>query len=97
MKFDDIINQDRPVLVDFHAVWCGPCHTQAPILDELKKKLGEKISIIKIDVDKNPNVSQRFQVRSIPTLILFKSSEVVWRKSGIATAHELEQIIIPNF
>lgn len=96
MTFDEIINKDKPVLVDFFAEWCAPCKTQAPILKDLKKKMGDKVSIIKIDVDKNQNVSNRYQVLSIPTLILFKNGKATWRESGVFPAHELEKIIIQN-
>lgn len=96
MKFQEIINQDRPVLVDFYADWCGPCKIQSPILHELKDKMGEEISVIKIDVDKNQNLAARFQIRSIPTLMIFKNGESVWRKSGVAQLNELEVVMNQN-
>lgn len=96
MTFDEIINQDKPVLVDFHAVWCGPCKVQAPILKDVKGKMGDKVSIIKVDVDKNASVAQRFQIRGVPTLILFKKGEIVWRKAGVSQASQLEGLINQN-
>lgn len=96
MTFQEIIDQDKPVLVDFFATWCGPCQTQAPILDEVKQRVGETASIIKIDVDKNPSVASLYQVRGVPTLIIFKNGAVRWRKSGVFPAEELERLIKEN-
>jgi thioredoxin 1 len=96
MKFQDIINHDKPVLVDFFATWCGPCKMLTPILDELKRKVGETASIIKIDVDKNQRVADSYQVRGVPTLILFKNGKVLWRQSGVVPAADLEQLIKSN-
>lgn len=96
MKFSEIINQDKPVLVDFFAEWCGPCKVQAPMLSELKERVGEKASIIKIDVDKNPQVAAQFAVRGVPTLILFRQGEIKWRQSGVVPTDELERLIQQN-
>lgn len=96
MKFKEIINQDKPVLVDFFADWCGPCKVQAPMLSELKERVGEKASIIKIDVDKNPQVAAQFAVQGVPTLILFRNGEVKWRQSGVVPTDELERLIQQN-
>lgn len=96
MTFQDIIDQDKPVLVDFFATWCGPCQTQAPILEELKQRVGDTAAILKIDVDKNPAVAARYQVRGVPTLILFKSGEIRWRQSGVVAGSELERLLREN-
>lgn len=94
-NFKEIINQDKPVLVDFFATWCGPCKTMSPILDALKKELGDKISIIKIDVDKNQQAAQAYQVQAVPTLILFKKGQQKWRQSGVVMKAELMKVINP--
>ncbi|MBD5345783.1 MAG: thioredoxin [Bacteroides sp.] len=89
-EFDNFIKDSKPTLVDFFATWCGPCKMQAPILEEVKNKLGDQVNIIKIDVDKNPEISQRYNVRSIPTLIVFKNGEALWRGYGLHQADQLE-------
>lgn len=92
-SFNDLINKNKLVLVDFSAEWCGPCQTLAPILKDLKEELGEVLSIIKIDVDKNQPVAAKFQVQGVPTLILYRDGEQVWRQSGLLTKSELLQIV----
>lgn len=95
-KFSDLINGDQPVLVDFYAEWCGPCKAMAPILEDVKKGLENELKIIKVDVDKNPGAAQKFQVRGVPTLILFKKGKLLWRQSGVVPANQLSTIIKNN-
>ena len=92
-SFKDIINKDKPVLVDFFATWCGPCQTMTPILKEVKEDLGDNVEIIKIDVDKNKALATKFQVRGVPTFMIFKKGKQVWRQAGLITKNELKQKI----
>ena len=92
-RFQELINDDKPLLVDFFAEWCGPCKVQTPMLKQVKDKMGDQVRIIKIDVDKNQAVAQHFQVLGVPTLILFKKGEVKWRQSGVVPANTLIQLL----
>lgn len=96
-SFSELTSGLKPVLVDFSADWCGPCKMLAPILEELKHKVGDKATIIKIDVDRNPVISQQFGIQSVPTLMIFQDGEVKWRKSGVVGAQDLETLLTPFF
>lgn len=92
-NFNSIINGDKAVLIDFHALWCGPCKSQGPIISALAKEIGDKVRIIKIDIDKNQAIAQRYRIRSVPTLALFKDGQIVWQQSGLQTKEQLKQVI----
>lgn len=92
-SFSELINSSKPTLVDFFAEWCGPCKMMKPVLEELKSKLGDSATILKVDVDKNPNVAMHYGIQSVPTLILFKEGKIVWRQSGVVPAQKLQQLI----
>lgn len=91
--FSDLINGDKPVLVDFFAEWCGPCKMMKPVLEQLKQKVGDSVTIIKVDVDKSPRAAAAYGIQGVPTLILFKKGNIVWRQSGVVEAGRLEQVI----
>lgn len=95
-KFVELINKDVPVLVDFYAEWCGPCKVMSPILKQVKEDLGERVSIIKIDVDKNQALATKYQVRGVPTLMVFKQGQQLWRQSGVVQKEDLINIITRN-
>lgn len=93
VSFKELINGEKPVLVDFYADWCGPCKAMTPILSEVVSKVGDKAKVIKIDVDKNQRLAQSMQVRGVPTFVLFKNGKVVWRESGMQSVRTLTELI----
>jgi thioredoxin 1 len=95
-NFDSIIRDNRPVIVDFHAVWCGPCKVQSPILSEIASEFGDRIRVIKIDVDHNPELANRYRIQGVPTVILFKNGNLIWRQSGVVGKSLLKEIVNSN-
>jgi thioredoxin 1 len=95
-NFDTIISENRPVVVDFHALWCAPCKTQAPTLKQLAEELGERIKVIKIDVDQNQMIAARFQIQSVPTLMIFKNGQVIYKQAGVHSKAQLMSILANN-
>ena len=92
-KFQEIIQSETPVLVDFFATWCGPCRYQAPILEEVSSELGDAARILKVDVDRNPQVAQMYGIRGVPTLIIFRQGKIVWKASGVKQKDELVRLL----
>lgn len=92
-KFKKLINDERPVLVDFYADWCGPCQTMTPVLQRLTKDIGHQVKVVKVNIDKNAGAAMQYNVRSIPTLLLFKKGNVVWRHTGILTGRQIKESI----
>jgi thioredoxin 1 len=95
-KFDSIISGSRPVIIDFHALWCEPCKLQSPILKEVATELGERVRVLKIDVDQNNEIAQRYNVQSVPTLMIFKNDKLVWRQSGVVSKNQLISVLFQN-
>ena len=95
-NFLELINKDNPVLIDFFAEWCGPCKMMSPILKDVKKELGESISILKIDVDKNQELAAKYQVRGVPTMMLFKNGKQLWRQSGLLQKDEIIKVVLSH-
>jgi thioredoxin 1 len=92
-NFSELINSETPVLIDFHATWCGPCHAMAPILQQLAGEMGEKVKILKIDVDKNRQLAEMYQIQGVPTFMLFRQGEMKWRQAGMVPIHQLRHIV----
>ena len=88
-RFKELINKNKPVLIDFYAEWCGPCKLMSPVLNEVKDELGESVSVIKIDVDRNREITQKFGIKGVPTFMIFKEGKQLWRQSGIISKEEL--------
>jgi thioredoxin 1 len=93
MSFSDVINGETPVLVDFFAEWCAPCKMMAPILQDLKSAMGDRLTVIKVDTDRNPQVAAKYQIRGVPTMILFHKGNILWQQAGVVPLHQLKSII----
>jgi len=92
-NFHDIVGGSKPVLIDFHATWCGPCKALAPVIKELKKDIGDKMRIIKIDIDKNKSLAHKYKVQSVPTLAIFQHGKIIWRESGMKSKGQLKKVV----
>jgi len=96
-NFDSVINDTKPVVVDFHALWCGPCKAQSPILKELATELGDRVRVIKIDVDQNQEIASRYRIQSVPTLMIFKNGEIKYKQSGVHSKQQLLNVLANIF
>jgi len=92
-SFKELIQGEKPVLVDFHAEWCGPCKMMAPILKDVKAKLGDSVTIVKVDVDKNPGAASAYNIQGVPTLLLFRKGQIVWRQSGVVGEQQIRRAL----
>jgi thioredoxin 1 len=92
--FNEIINKDKPVLIDFYAAWCGPCQMLGPVLKQVKDNLGDRVSIIKIDVDRNQEIAAYYQIKGVPTMMLFQNGKQLWRQSGVLSKDEIIRVIV---
>jgi thioredoxin 1 len=95
-NFNELIQDVRPVIVDFHALWCGPCKMQSPILIDVAAELGDKIKVIKIDIDQNPELASRYNIQSVPTLMIFKNGEIKYKQAGVHSRPQLMDVLIKN-
>jgi len=96
-NFDSVINDFKPVVVDFHALWCGPCKAQSPVLKELATELGDRVRVIKIDVDQNQEIASRYRIQSVPTLMIFKNGEIKYKQSGVHSKQQLLNVLANIF
>jgi thioredoxin 1 len=92
-KFSELVAGETPVLVDFSAEWCGPCRMLAPVLKQLKQNMGDRVKILKIDVDRNPQLAAHFRIQGVPTLMVFREGEMLWRQSGLMNAKQLQHVV----
>jgi len=95
-NFETIINENRPVIVDFHALWCGPCKVQSPILKQVADELGERVRVIKIDIDQNQAIAGRYHIQSVPTVMIFKNGEIKYQQAGVHTKPQLMNVLLSN-
>lgn len=92
-SFQEIINGDKPVFVDFYADWCGPCKMMAPVVEEFSREMGDRVRILKVDVDRNPRAAQAYKIQGVPTMMLFRNGKVLWREAGVVSGHILRQVV----